>query len=72
MASWNYKSQKFTNTPADRARLVQKLVKIPGIIVCLEATGIYHPMLEGEPFFSLICTISYKKEGGPGHATNCH
>jgi transposase len=38
----SYKSQKFTNTPADRARLVQKLVKIPGIIVCLEATGIYH------------------------------
>jgi transposase len=34
--------QKFTNTPADRARLVKKLVKLPGIIVCLEATGIYH------------------------------
>ncbi|MDI1276880.1 IS110 family transposase [Methylobacter sp.] len=34
--------QKFSNTPADRARLVKKLVKLPGIIVCLEATGIYH------------------------------
>jgi transposase len=34
--------QKFTNTPADRARLVKKLAKLPGIIVCLEATGIYH------------------------------
>ena len=34
--------QKFSNTPADRARLVKKLVKLPGIVVCLEATGIYH------------------------------
>lgn len=34
--------QKFANTPADRARLVKKLVKLPGVIVCLEATGIYH------------------------------
>lgn len=34
--------QKFTNTPSDRARLVKKLVKLPGIIVCMEATGIYH------------------------------
>jgi transposase len=34
--------QKFTNTPADRARLVKKLAKLPGIIVCLEATGVYH------------------------------
>ncbi len=34
--------QKFTNTPADRIRLVQKLVKLSGIIVCLEATGVYH------------------------------
>lgn len=34
--------QKFTNTPADRIRLVKKLVKLPGIIVCLEATGAYH------------------------------
>jgi transposase len=37
-----YKAQKFTNTPADRARLVDKLVKLTGIIVCLEATGVYH------------------------------
>ena len=28
--------QKFANTPADRSRLVKKLVKLPGIIVCLE------------------------------------
>ena len=34
--------QKFTNTPADRARLVKKLAKLPGITVCLEATGGYH------------------------------
>ena len=34
--------QKFSNTLADRARLVKKLVKLPGIVVCLEATGIYH------------------------------
>ena len=34
--------QKFANTPADRARLVKKLVKLPGLIACLEATGIYH------------------------------
>jgi transposase len=34
--------QKFSNTPADRALLVKKLVKLPGIVVCLEATGIYH------------------------------
>lgn len=37
-----YKVQKFTNTPADRTRLVKKLVGMPGIIVCLEATGVYH------------------------------
>jgi len=36
------KPQKFANTPADRLRLVQKMVKAPGIIVCLEATGVYH------------------------------
>jgi transposase len=34
--------QKFANTPADRTRLINKLVKLPGIIVCLEATGVYH------------------------------
>lgn len=38
----SHKSQKFTNTPADRARLVKKMVGMPGIIVCLEATGVYH------------------------------
>ena len=38
----SYKPQKFANTPADRARLVKKLVKLPGILVCLEATGVYH------------------------------
>ena len=37
-----FKPQKFANTPADRARLVKKLVKMPGLIVCLEATGVYH------------------------------
>lgn len=34
--------QKFANTLADRTRLVKKLAKLPGIVVCLEATGIYH------------------------------
>ena len=34
--------QKFANTPTDRDRLVKKLGKLPGIIVCLEATGVYH------------------------------
>lgn len=37
-----FKAQKFTNTPADRARLVKKLAKMDGITVCLEATGVYH------------------------------
>ena len=37
-----FDSQKFANTPADRARLVNKLVKLSDIIVCLEATGVYH------------------------------
>lgn len=36
------KAQKFANTPADRTRLVAKLVKLPGVSVCLEATGAYH------------------------------
>lgn len=36
------KAQKFANTPADRARLVAKLAKLPGLRVCLEATGAYH------------------------------
>jgi transposase len=38
----SHKPQKFANTPADRARLVKKLVSLPGILVCLEATGAYH------------------------------
>jgi len=32
----------FSNTPSDRTRLVTKLAKLSGIIVCLEATGVYH------------------------------
>ena len=31
----------FLNTPADRTRLVRKLAKLPGVSVCLEATGTY-------------------------------
>lgn len=38
----SYKPQKFANSRSDLARLVQKMVKLPGIIVCLEATGVYH------------------------------
>ena len=38
----SYKPQKFANNRSGRARLVQKMVKLPGIIVCLEATGVYH------------------------------
>ncbi len=34
--------QKLTNTSAGRTRLVKKLVKLPGVKVCLEATGVYH------------------------------
>lgn len=34
--------QKFANTPVAHARLAEKLGKLPGIIVCLEATGVYH------------------------------
>jgi transposase len=36
------KAQTCANTAADRARLAKKLSKLPGIIVCMEATGIYH------------------------------
>jgi transposase len=36
------KPQKFANTPVAHARLAEKLSKLPGIIVCLEATGVYH------------------------------
>lgn len=38
----SYKAQKFANSPADRNRLVQKMVKLQGVIVCLESTGVYH------------------------------
>ena len=31
----------FRNTTADRARLVRKLAKLPGVTICLEATGTY-------------------------------
>lgn len=34
--------QKYTNTTSGRAKLVQKLVKLTGVIVCIEATGVYH------------------------------
>jgi transposase len=34
--------QEFANTPPDRARLVKKLAKLPGIKVCVEATGVCH------------------------------
>lgn len=37
-----HKAQTFSNTPSDRSRLVKKLLKMPGIRVCLEATGVYH------------------------------
>lgn len=36
------KVQKFTNSPADRLRLLKRLSKFPGVTVCLEATGVYH------------------------------
>jgi transposase len=35
------KAQRFDNTPSDRARLVDKLRGLPGVTVCLEATGVY-------------------------------
>jgi transposase len=34
--------QEFANRPSGRARLVKKLAKLPGIVVCIEATGAYH------------------------------
>ena len=34
--------QKYSNTRAEHARMVKKLSKLPGVIVCMEATGIYH------------------------------
>jgi transposase len=38
----SFDPQKYANTPSGRTRLVKKLGKLPGIVVCLEATGIYH------------------------------
>ncbi|MEQ1635968.1 MAG: transposase [Methylococcales bacterium] len=37
-----FDTQQFANIPADRTRPVKKLIKLPNILVCLEATGIYH------------------------------
>ena len=34
--------ETFANTASGRGQLVKKMVKLPGIVVCLEATGIYH------------------------------
>ncbi len=31
--------QKYANSPSDHTRLVKKLGKLPGIVVCLEARG---------------------------------
>jgi transposase len=36
------KPQSFSNTPAERTKLVNKLLKLPNVIICLEATGVYH------------------------------
>lgn len=36
------KVQVFSNTRADRQRLLKRLSKFPGVTVCLEATGVYH------------------------------
>jgi transposase len=36
------KAQGFSNTRADRQRLLKRLSKFPGVTVCLEATGVYH------------------------------
>lgn len=34
--------QKYANTRADHARMAKKLGKLPGVVACMEATGIYH------------------------------
>src|SRR5438552_12607561 len=36
------KPQAFANTPRERRELAKKLAKVPNLIVCLEATGVYH------------------------------
>jgi transposase len=38
----SFDPQTFANTPSGRIQWVKKLIKLPGIIACLEATGIYH------------------------------
>jgi transposase len=37
-----FNPQTFANTSAGHARLIKKLSKLSGIIICMEATGIYH------------------------------
>jgi len=36
------KPQAFANTPRERRELAKKLAKVPNLIVCLAATGVYH------------------------------
>jgi transposase len=36
------KARSFANTAADHARLIRALAPFPDVIVCLEATGLYH------------------------------
>ena len=36
------KAQKFSNTTADRQRLIKQLSKTPDVTVCLETTGVYY------------------------------
>ncbi len=36
------KAQSFANTAADHVRLIRKLASYSDLIVCLEATGLYH------------------------------
>jgi transposase len=40
--SASMKAQKFANTPADRLRLLKRVLKFPDVTVCLEATGVYY------------------------------
>jgi hypothetical protein len=61
-----YKPQKFANTPADRTRLVKKLVNLTGITVCLEATGVYvkayfqHLVDNGKKPLQALCAVMRK------------
>jgi hypothetical protein len=47
--------QTFSNTPSDRTRLVNKLSKLSGITVCLEATGVYQIEFG---FIAYVCVIA--------------